>query len=284
MLYNRETKEYFEQKESIVLVFLYKTFIGRLILKILTKKWISNLVARYMQSPLSKLKIKRFIKKNKINMDDYIDDNYYCFDDFFSRKIKENKRVLKKDSNLLIAPCDGKLSVYKIDENTNLNIKNSNYSIEELLQDKELAKNYHDGYCLIFRLCIDDYHHYSFIDDGKVIKKKNIKGKLHTVRPISHKYKKVFSENSRKYCLLKTSNFGNIIQMEVGALLVGKIVNNDLKKFNRGDEKGYFRFGGSTIILLFEKDKIIVDDDILKFTEDNVEVIVKMFDVIGRRY
>lgn len=284
MLYNRESKDYFKEKDSLLLKFLYKTFIGRMLLKVLTKKFISDFVAKYMQSPLSKIRIKRFIKKYKINMDDYIEDNYYCFDDFFTRRIKDNRRVLNKDIKSLVAPCDGKLSVFKIDENTNLNIKNSNYSIEELIQDKDLAKCYQGGYCLVFRLCVDDYHHYAFIDDGKIIKKKLIKGKLNTVRPIAHKYKKVFSENTREYSLIKTSNFGNIIQMEVGAMLVGKICNNDLKKFSRGDEKGYFRFGGSTIILLFEKDKIRIDNDIIEECNNDIEVIVKMFDVIGRRY
>ena len=82
---------------------------------------------------------------------------------------------------------------------------------------------------------------------------------------------------------MKTKNFGNIIQMEVGALGVGKIVNRNINIFKKGEEKGYFRFGGSTIVLLFEKDKIIIDDDIIANSAKNIETIVKMYEIVGRR-
>lgn len=284
MIYDRDTRESSCIKESSLLKFLYGNVFGRILLKLFTMKWFSNLVAIYMNSPLSRGRIKRFIKKNNINMDEFVDTKYKSFDDFFTRKIKEEKRVLNNDEDVLVSPCDAKISVYKIDDDTNMNIKNSNYTISELLKDDDLARKYKDGYCLVFRLCVDDYHHYSFVDDGEVVTKKRIKGRLNTVRPIAQKYKKVFSENTREYTLLKTNNYGEVIQMEVGALIVGKIVNKDIKEFKRGDEKGYFRFGGSTIILLFEKDKIEIDEDILEKSMEDVEVKIKMFESIGRRY
>lgn len=283
MIYNRDSKEYIYEKDSFILKFLYGNVVGRFILKLFTMKWFTNLGALYMRSSLSKLRIKKFIKQNNINMEDYVMDNYKCFDEFFIRKIKEDKRSLNLDNNLLLSPCDSKLSVYKIDDDTILNIKNSSYTIGELLNDNELAKSYKGGYCLVFRLCVDDYHRYHYIDDGINMYTKKINGIFHTVRPIAFKYKKVFSENSREYSLLKTNNFGNVIQMEVGALLVGKICNLDKKEFKRGEEKGYFRFGGSTIVLLFEPNKIIIDQDILDKTSKDIEVKIKLFDVIGRR-
>ena len=283
MIYNRDSKEYIYEKDSFILKFLYGNVLGRFILKLFTMKWFTNLGALYMRSSLSKLRIKKFIKQNNINMEDYVMDNYKCFDEFFIRKIKEDKRPLNLDNNLLLSPCDSKLSVYKIDDDTILNIKNSSYTIGELLNDNELAKSYKGGYCLVFRLCVDDYHRYHYIDDGINMYTKKINGIFHTVRPIAFKYKKVFSENSREYSLLKTNNFGNVIQMEVGALLVGKICNLDKKEFKRGEEKGYFRFGGSTIVLLFEPNKIIIDQDILDKTSKDIEVKIKLFDVIGRR-
>jgi len=283
VIYNRDSKEYIYEKDSFILKFLYGNVVGRFILKLFTMKWFTNLGALYMRSSLSKLRIKKFIKQNNINMEDYVMDNYKCFDEFFIRKIKEDKRPLNLDNNLLLSPCDSKLSVYKIDDDTILNIKNSSYTIGELLNDNELAKSYKGGYCLVFRLCVDDYHRYHYIDDGINMYTKKINGIFHTVRPIAFKYKKVFSENSREYSLLKTNNFGNVIQMEVGALLVGKICNLDKKEFKRGEEKGYFRFGGSTIVLLFEPNKIIIDQDILDKTSKDIEVKIKLFDVIGRR-
>lgn len=284
MIYDRKSKQYIKIKESKILVFFYSNIIGRLILKLFTGKWFSNLIAFYMRSPLSKLRIKRFIKKNKINMDDYVSSKYSCFDEFFIRELKPNKRILSNDESILVSPCDAKLSVYKIDDYTNLNIKNSNYTIKELLQDKDLASKYQDGYCLVFRLCVDDYHHYHYIDSGITKRFKRINGKLHTVRPIAHQHTKVFSENTREYTLLDTHHFGNVIQMEVGALLVGKICNLKKNSFTRGEEKGYFRFGGSTVVLLFEKDKIVIDSDILEQTQKDIEVKVSMFESIGRRF
>lgn len=283
MIYNRHTKEYIEEKDSSGLKFLYSNVVGRFILKVLTMKWFTNVGAMYMRSSLSKFRIKRFIKKNNINMDDYINEDFKCFDEFFIRKIKDDKRPLSDDKALLLSPCDAKLSVYKIDDNTVLNIKNSSYTVSELLQDESLASTYKDGYCLVFRLCVDDYHRYYYIDDGINLNTKKINGVLHTVRPIALKYRKVFSENSREYSLLKTNNFGNVVEMEVGALLVGKICNLEKKEFKRGEEKGYFRFGGSTIVLLFEKDRIILDEDILDKVNQDIEIKVNLFDVIGRR-
>ena len=283
MIYDRYNKTYIEEEESKLLKFLYHNSFGRIILKPFTRKWFTNTCALYMNSKLSKHRIKKFIKNNNINMDDYIVDDFKSFDNFFTRNIKKELRPLIKDSDILISPCDSKLSVYKIDDKVNFEIKNSKYNINDLLCDKELASEYNDGYCLVFRLCVDDYHHYHFIDDGKIISTKKIKGKFHTVRPIAHENLKVFSENTREYNVLETTNFGKVIQMEVGALGVGKICNLDKEEFVKGDEKGYFRFGGSTVVLIFKKDKIVLDDDILEATKNGAEVRVKLFEKIGRR-
>ena len=216
-------------------------------------------------------------------MDDFEKTKYKNFDKFFIRNIKPDKRPLDSDSNLFLSPCDSKLSVYRIDSNTNINVKNSNYTISELLKDNDLAKEYSGGYCLVFRLCVDDYHHYHFIDDGVVLNHKKIKGVLNTVRPVALKSKKVFSENNREWTLLATKHFDNIIFMEVGAIGVGKIVNLNVKEFKRGDEKGYFRFGGSTVILLVKKDILELDQDILEEANKDNEIQIKLFEPIGRR-
>lgn len=282
MVYNRKTKELYEEKESLFLKILYSNVVGRLILKIFTLKWFTTLGQIYMNSKLSKLKIKKFIRKNKINMSEYEKVNYNNFDEFFTRRIKSNKRKLSKNKNDLVSPCDSKLSVYSITDDSLFNIKGSTYTIEELVQDKELAKKYMGGYMLVFRLCVDDYHHYYYIDNGSILSTKSIKGRFHTVRPIAHKYVRVFKENCREYSLIKTDNFGEVIQMEVGAMMVGKICNLNKENFIRGEEKGYFRFGGSTVILLFEKDKIKLDRDILEKSKEDIEIKVQLFETIGR--
>lgn len=283
MIYNYNTKEITEDKPDKLLLFLYNNLMGRIILRIIITKPISILGGIYMNSRLSKYRIKRFIKKSDIDMSDYPKENYKSFNDFFTRKIKPNKRKFNKDNSVLVSPCDSKLSIYKIDNNLKLTIKNSIYTVEELLQDKAMAKEYKNGTCLVFRLSVDDYHRYHYLDSGKTLLNRKINGVFHTVNPLAFKRYKVFSENSREYTVMDTDNFGKIIQIEVGALMVGKIKNSNKKKFTRGEEKGYFCFGGSTIVILFKKDTILVDDKIINNTNQSIETKVKLGCAIGRK-
>ena len=159
-------------------------------------------------------------------------------------------------------------------------IKKSTYSLNDLFGEE--VKGFQDGYALIFRLGVSDYHHYIFIDDGTIDSRKIIKGRLHTVRPIAVENESVFIQNSREVSILHTKNFDDIYMCEVGAMMVGKIINEKTSgKFKRGEEKGYFKFGGSTIILLVNN--VSIDKDILENTNENIETVVKMGEVIGKR-
>lgn len=257
--------------DSTGLKFLYNNFFGRLCLKITISKPIRSIYSKYMCSKLSAKKISSFIKKNNINMDEYYEDDYTSFNDFFIRRIKEDKR---KIDDGLFAIADSKLSVYEIDNNTSFHVKNSIYTVDELLGDD--GSKYNGGYALVFRLCVDDYHHYVFPDSGKIIGSKKIKGKLHTVQPIAFKKYKVFSENSREITYLDTDHYGEVAYIEVGAMMIGKIVNEDVSNFKRGEEKGHFEFGGSTVILLFQKDKISINPKIIDSSKNGIETIVKL--------
>lgn len=269
--YNLKNKEYVTEEESAGLKFLYNNVIGRFILKVVISKPIRNIYNKYMSSSLSKGKIKKFIKKNSINMNEYVDEEYSSFNAFFMRRIKDGKRKIEDG---LIAVADSKLIVYKIDDNSSFKIKNSIYTVNELLQESN--DDYKGGYALVFRLCVDDYHHYVFPDKGEIKKSKYIKGALHTVQPIAFKKYKVFHENARVVTTLDCKNLGVVKYVEVGAMMIGKIVNEPVKNFNKGDEKGHFEFGGSTIVLLIEKDKASINPDILRASEDGIETIVKM--------
>ena len=273
MYYDLKNKKYIKSSTNKSLKFLYNSIIGRIILKIAISKHISNIYAKYMNSRLSKLKINNFIKKNNIDMSEYIEENYNSFNDFFIRNIKPEKRKIE---NNLISICDSKLLVYKINDDLTLKIKNSIYTIEELIGGKKDYK-----YALVFRLCVDDYHHYIFPDDGEIISSKHIDGKLHTVQPISQKKYKIFHENTREISFLKCKNLGEICYIEVGALLIGKIVNEKKKIFRKGEEKGHFEFGGSTVILLINKD-ININKEIIKNSEKEIETIVKLGECIGK--
>ena len=263
-----------KEKETRLLVFLYNTIPGRILLKIACSKTIANTYAKYMNSKLSKYKIKNFIKKNNININDYEEKEYNSFNDFFIRKIKKDKRKIE---NGLIAVADSKLSVYKIDKNRTFKIKQSIYTIEELIHEQ--STNYE--YALIFRLSVDDYHHYCFPENGKIINNKKINGILHTVQPIALKKYKVFSENTREITFLECEKLGKVCYIEVGAMMVGKIVNNKIKTFKKGEEKGHFEFGGSTIVLLIEKNRVKINKTILENSKKDIETKVLLGENIG---
>jgi len=270
--------------QNRVLKYLYKNKVGRILLKQLIKPWVSNISGLVLSSPWSRIFIPLFIRKNKIDMREYEDRKYYSFNDFFTRKIKKGKRKIDRHPEHLIAPCDGKLSVYPINKNSCFIIKNTTYTLRSLLRSKKLADYYENGTLLVFRLTVDDYHRYCYIDSGKKSKNYRIKGVFHTVNPIAYESVPVFKENTREYSVLYSKNFGRILMMEVGALLVGKIVNYHGEAYvRRGQEKGRFEFGGSTIIVCLEKGRVEIDKDILENSVNGIETVVKMGEKIGKR-
>ena len=266
-----------EVKSSLIVHFLYNTVIGRIILKLFNNKTFSNIGAWFLNTKMSSIFKNKMIKKYHIDMSLYEDIKYDNYNKFFTRRLKDENVNVCLEKDAFISPCDSKLMIIKINKDSVFNIKNTKYQLEDIINDK-IIQEYKDGYLLIFRLEVTDYHHYCFIDDGKREKYHYIKGKLNTVQPIAYNHGKIFHEKAREWCLLKTKNFGDIIQVEVGALLVGKIVNNNKVSFSKGDEKGYFEFGGSTI-LLFVKDNIKFSDDIVKNS-----TIVKYGERIGQKW
>lgn len=283
-IYNRDGQEIIvDQSQNKLLKALYSHLLGRCILKVLTLPFITHLGGWYMSHSLSKRKIQPFIEGNHIDMNQYVEQTYNSYNDFFTRKIKEGQRPIHKNKEELIAPADSKLTYYKIEEDTHLKIKDSVYSLEDLLQNSLLAKEYHGGICLIFRLTVDDYHRYCFIDNGTKEKDSYIKGKFHTVNPIANDFYPIYKQNSRSCSLLHTENFGDVIYMEVGAMMVGRIVNHSKTQFLKGEEKGYFEFGGSTIVMFIKKDVVEIDQDIIKNSLSHDETRVLMGEKIGTK-
>jgi phosphatidylserine decarboxylase len=146
-----------------------------------------------------------------------------------------------------------------------------------------MSDRFSGGLCLIFRLEVDDYHRYCYIDDGFKTENTYIKGELHTVNPIALGRYNVYKRNSREYTLIHTDHFGDVVQVEVGAMLVGRICNHHgTAAVRRGQEKGKFEFGGSTIVMLLEKGAAEIDRDILKNSSEGIETVVKYGEKIGR--
>ena len=280
-IYDRKTKTY----EDIVqygagkLDFLYNNPVGRIFLGIAVSPFVSNIYASKNAKKSSVKKIPAFIKEHNIDMSDFEDREYKSFTDFFTRKIRYGKRPVDMTPGALISPADSKLLVYEIEKDTVMRIKGRTYTADEILGDSENAKEFAGGYALVFRLTVDDYHRFCYPDKGCLISKRFIKGKLHTVSPVSKNHK-IYMENTRLVNLLKTEKFGTIAYIEVGAMLIGRIVDNGTDVFEKGQEKGYFEPGGSTVIIMVRN--VEIDKDIMEQSVSGIETKVRYGERIGR--
>ena len=278
----RKTVSKDDLKSGKFLRFCYHSRLGKPLLWLSTRRIFSKVAGAYLDSFLSRPLIKRFARKNGIDLSQYEKTRYPSFNAFFTRRVLPEFRPMDADPNAFISPCDAKLSAYRIDETERFEIKGFAYTLGELLRDDELAARFRGGLCLVFRLCVDDYHRYHYLDDCTHDAPKFIKGRLHTVQPIAMESRRILTENCRECTLLHTENFGDVMQVEVGALMVGRIVNNHKSgKFPRGAEKGRFEFGGSTIVLLLEKDRVELDAEFFENTANNLETVVRCGEKIG---
>ena len=230
-----------------------------------------------MDSPLSKPLIKPFAGKNGIVLEDYLPVEYDCFNAFFCRPIRKNLRPIPDEAASFMAPCDGLLSAYTISDGLVLPIKQSRYTIAELLGNDPAAADFREGICLVFRLCVQHYHRYAYADAGTILTKRFLPGELHTVP--------VFTRNCREYTIMDTQNFGRLAQIEVGAMLVGRVENykGAGMSFRRGEEKGRFLYGGSTVVLLLQKERVELAGELFENTENGLETPVKLGEVLGQR-
>ena len=226
--------------------------------------------------------IAPFVKSHKIDLNLYERQSFKSYNDFFTRQIKEEYRPVSGGENVLISPCDGKLSVFQVNHSSRFTIKHTEYCLRSLLRSKKLAEKYKDGYACIFRLTVDDYHRYCYVDDGIKTDNYRIPGVFHTVNPIANDVYPIYKENTREFSLLKSKHFKTILMMEVGAMMVGRITNYDgACEVKKGQEKGRFEFGGSTVILLLQKDAVRIYPQLLGNTQRGFETIVKMGESIG---
>lgn len=271
-----------DDTQDKILKKLYETKAGRSALKLLVNPAVSKAGSLFLDSSFSKGLISPFIAKSNIAMEEYEEEEYESYNHFFTRRLREGKRSFDRTAGALCAPCDGRVSVYPIRKDGTFTIKNTVYTMDRLLRSRRLAERYLDGVLCVFRLTVQDYHHYAYIDEGVKTKNYAIPGVLHTVNPLANDQYPIYTENAREFSVLKSEHFGRVLMMEVGALLVGRIVNHhEAGSVSRGMEKGFFEFGGSTVILAFEKDRVELAEDIMENNEMGFETIVKMGEVIG---
>lgn len=262
---------------------LFSNALGRAVLKIASSKPYSDLQRMALNSFVSSFFISGFVRKNGIKLREYEKKKYTSFHDFFLRRIRSVCRPLALGKDILLSPCDCKASVYPICEDSSFDIKDVNYTVGEVLRDEKLASSYLGGWFFLLRLCVEDYHHYHYPVSGVKTEDRDIPGSLYTVNPMIHKYAKVYRENARRFTTITTASGTNVLVMEVGALGVGRIVNEHplCGSVTQGEEMGHFEFGGSTVLVMVPKDTYLPSEDLIKNTQDGYETIVKMGECIG---
>ena len=272
----------------------YGTAAGRALVGIgWIQRLISRVVGRYQSHPVSHSSVENFIREFGINMPEFEvpSDGFETFADFFVRSFKSGARSFPKAAGQFGSPAEGRLSVFPIDHTSiPLCIKGVRLPLHELIDilgdmSEKFVREFVGGYAWVFRLCPIDYHQFHFADSGIPSMSHLRPGLLHSVNPKAQEaVPQVFLKNERQICLFKSDHFGNLMYIEVGALCVGKIQQRFTphRRVERGDSKGLFEFGGSTLILFSQKGRLNPDEDLISKTNNGVESLVRLGEVIGR--
>ncbi|KAI8337797.1 phosphatidylserine decarboxylase-domain-containing protein [Blakeslea trispora] len=239
--------------------------------------------------PKSAREIPSFIKFHKISLEEVAEplSSFKTFNEFFYRKLKPGSRLPDSpdDPTVAVSPADSRMTAFEtVSEATRLWIKGVDFSLKKLLGDSQSAQDFEGGSLAVFRLAPQDYHRFHFPVDGTVMKTRHISGQYYTVNPMAIRTTiDVFGENARTVVWIDSKEFGKVAVVCVGAMLVGSIIitANVGSQIKRTDEMGYFAFGGSTLVIVFQKDKMHFDHDLLDNSDKAVETLVRVGNRIG---
>ncbi len=285
---NRYTKQLETEPLARGLRFFYDTRPGRFFLAWGARQyWQSKLYGLYSLSAWSKNKVQRLIKRHPIDPSEWVipPGGFSCFNAFFTRKLKPGARPVPKDPSSVLFPADARHWAYpELELTQDFKIKGEQFNLSTLLKDEALAQHYVGGTAIFSRLCPTDYHRFHFPVSGIVQPARAIEGRLHSVHPMSHKTRETcMHRNRRCVTAIHTETLGIVTMIEVGALLVGSIQQTYKPKtyVQKGDEKGFFQFGGSAILTLFERDTLALAPDLLEANQQGYELYALVNDVSG---
>lgn len=267
----------------------YGNPLGKLSLEAFVKRaFFSAWYGSRMDSPGSRAKIVPFIQKYRLDPAIFADhpESYRTFNEFFYRKLKPDARPIAEGDEAAVFPADGRhLGFQNIAETPGIFVKGKTFQLEKLCGSAELARPYREGTVVLSRLCPVDYHRFHFPVSGTPERPALINGPLYSVNPIALKENiNYLTENKRSYCRIQTGGFGTVLMFEVGATCVGgfEYTYTPEVPMRKGDEKGYFRFGGSETITIFEPGRVRLADDLLEHSAAGRELYAHFGDVLGR--
>lgn len=292
---NRETKaiEYEKVYGGDALAFLYgnsflSRWIGRPLMQVLSRvSFFSTFYGWLQRRPASRKKIRPFIAAYHVDASEFADpvDSFDSFDAFFVRKLKVEARPIAAGDQVAVMPADGRYRFYPdISAVDGFLVKGKKFSLDTLFGDAALAARYAKGTMVMARLCPKDYHRYHFPCSGKAGAPRLINGALFSVNPIALRQNiDIFTENKRMYTLIESSHFGLVAFVDVGATNVGSIHQTYAadQEVLKGQEKGYFSFGGSSILLFFEPGRLQLASDLLELSKQDLEILCLMGQPLG---
>lgn len=290
VFYNRYTQAL--EEESVYgdawLRFIYGNPLGKVALHALVKRaFFSKWFGWRMDQAASKAKISGFIEQYQIPVEEMLSapESYEHFNAFFARKLKPEARPIHPDVHSIILPADARhLLVPDVSTAKDLFIKGQGFDLKALLADAGLAEVFEGGAAVISRLCPVDYHRFHFPVSGYAHAPIKIAGNYFSVNPLAlARIPGVLWKNKRELTVIDTEHCGKVVFIEVGATCVGSITQTYTPNqvVEKGDEKGFFTFGGSTVMTLFEANRVRFADDLEEQAAHNRELYARMGDVLG---
>jgi phosphatidylserine decarboxylase len=289
--YFHRTKQVVETEEIYGgdwLRWTYETGLGKFALNALVKRAI---VSRYygwkMSQRASAHRVLPFIVDYNLDVDEFAKKPYSfkTFNEFFYRALKAGARPIAPGDNAAVLPADGRhLAFQNVDGTEGFYAKGQRFDLKAFLGSEELAREFAGGSLLISRLCPVDYHRFHFPVAGTPGEPRLINGWLYSVSPIALRQNLAYLwANKRLITLVESPVFGRVAIIEVGATMVGSIVQTFVpgRAVAKGDEKGLFKFGGSCVVTLFQPGRIKLDADLLKSSAEGIEVYARMGDRLG---
>ncbi|MCL2850616.1 MAG: phosphatidylserine decarboxylase, partial [Micrococcales bacterium] len=238
---------------------------------LLTRRWVWRAAGWPTTWRVSARKVPGFVAQHQVDLADYPDRDYSSFSDFFTRTISPGARPFDPDPDRLCSPADAKLLAVPV--GSTVRVKGFDYALDDLTGGGWTGP----GWVLVFRLTVDDYHRFSYVDDCVVTDQHDLPGRLHTVGPWSDGLP-VLAENHRVVTFLDTGRFGPVVTVAVGAMMVGRVVVYPATAARRGDEQGRFELGGSTLVLVVDAD---IDPDIVERSQQGIETRVRLGEAVG---
>ncbi len=240
---------------------------------------ISKGFGQWYDSRWSRSKIQAVIEELSIDMSEAqrAVSDYTSFNDFFARHLKPEARPYDAAADAVVSPADGRVLVFpELDRDVFIPVKGYPMSIASMLPGQ--YDRFLGGALAIVRLCPADYHRYHFPASGRITESRDIPGALHSVNPIAlGSGPDVFGENKRCNTLIETPNLGTYCFSEIGAFGVGSIVNTKTSgTVAKMEEKGFFKFGGSTVVVVFEPGQIAFSEDLVANSAQGRETLVKV--------